>query len=271
MIPLVSTDWLSENKHQVRIIDSSWHMPNSKRNSYQEYIDGHIEGAVFFDLEKNSDQNSHLPHMLTSEKIWENIVSLYGIKNSDHIIIYDNSDLYTSCRCWYNFLYFGHSPNLVSVLDGGLKKWLLEKKDLTKEIKSFSKTTYKAKENNKLVFTKAEIDKNIDKKEYEVVDARGERRFKGLDPEPRKNVKCGNIKNSKNIPFKLCINSNDNTFKNKEDLIKIFSNIKLNTKKDRVFTCGSGVTACILGLANSIISGKTPKIYDGSWSEYGLE
>jgi thiosulfate/3-mercaptopyruvate sulfurtransferase len=37
------------------------------------------------------------------------------------------------------------------------------------------------------------------------------------------------------------------------------------------FTCGSGVTACILGLANSIISGKKPIIYDGSWAEYGLE
>jgi len=37
------------------------------------------------------------------------------------------------------------------------------------------------------------------------------------------------------------------------------------------FTCGSGITACILGLANSIISGKKPVIYDGSWSEYGLK
>ena len=53
--------------------------------------------------------------------------------------------------------------------------------------------------------------------------------------------------------------------------MKLVGSYKLNTKKDRVFTCGSGVTACILGLANSIISGKTPKIYDGSWSEYGLE
>ena len=46
---------------------------------------------------------------------------------------------------------------------------------------------------------------------------------------------------------------------------------EIDKDKDIAFTCGSGVTACILGLANSIISGKKPTVYDGSWSEYGLE
>ena len=57
------------------------------------------------------------------------ILSELGIKNSDHMIIYDNSNTVSSCRVWYTFLYFNHNPNLVSVLDGGLKKWLKEKKD----------------------------------------------------------------------------------------------------------------------------------------------
>ena len=65
------------------------------------------------------------------------------------------------------------------------------------------------------------------------------------------------------------MNKNDNTFKNKEELLKIFEKQNINNKKNVVFTCGSGVTACVLGLANSIISGKTPIVYDGSWSEWG--
>ena len=65
-------------------------------------------------------------------------------------------------------------------------------------------------------------------------------------------------------------NKNDRTFKNKDELIKIFKKQNINNK-NVVFTCGSGVTACVLGLANSIISGKTPIIYDGSWSEWGKE
>ena len=102
------------------------------------------------------------------------------------------------------------------------------------------------------------------------IDARSKERFSGLVPEPRQGLKSGHIEGSKNIPFQLLLNE-DRTFKKKEDLIKIFDQNEIDKDKDIAFTCGSGVTACILGLANSIISGKKPTIYDGSWSEYGLE
>ena len=55
------------------------------------------------------------------------------------------------------------------------------------------------------------------------------------------------------------------------DSIKIFKERQILIDQEMAFTCGSGVTACILGLANSIISGKKPIIYDGSWAEYGLK
>ena len=84
-------------------------------------------------------------------------------------------------------------------------------------------------------------------------------------------MRSGNIEGSRNIPFIELINKEDHTFKNKEELTAIFSKLNLDPEKGLSFTCGSGVTACILGLANSIISGKKPVIYDGSWSEYGLK
>ena len=267
---LVSTKWLEKNLSKVRIIDASWHMPNSKRNAYREYLKGHIENAVFFDLDKNSNEKSLLPHMLPNEEKWGKIVSDLGIKNSDHLVIYDNSDIISSCRCWYSFIYFGHTPDKVSILDGGLTKWVKEKKPLTDKIISFDKSEYAVIENKSLVKNKEQIEKNIISKEFELIDARSEQRFKGLTPEPRKGLKSGHIKNSKNIPFNECLNKNDRTFKNKDELIKIFKKQNINNKKV-VFTCGSGVTACVLGLANSIISGKTPIIYDGSWSEWGKE
>ena len=267
---LVTTDWLEKKLDNVRIFDASWHLPNSNRNSLNEFANTHIKNANFFDIDKNSNQDSNLPHMLLEKKDWEKIMSEFGIKNTDHIIVYDNSDVISSCRVWFNFIYFNHDPNLISILDGGLKKWLNEKKETTTIIKKYEKSSYKADENSNLVLDKKQVISNIKSKSFELVDARSEERFLGLQVEPRKELKSGNIEGSKNLPFTILIND-DRTFKNKEELSSIFKSIKVDTNKEMAFTCGSGVTACILGLANSIVSGKKPIIYDGSWAEYGLK
>ena len=268
---LVSTDWLEKNLDNVRIFDGSWHLPNSNRNALVEFQSAHIKNSNFFDIDKNSDHQSNLPHMLPKKDNWEKIMSELGIKNSDHIIIYDNSDVISSCRVWYTFLYFNHDPNLVSVLNGGFKKWLKEKKETTKDIKKFEKSSYSAHENASLVLNRNQIITNIKNKSFELIDARGRERFLGLQPEARKELRSGNIEGSKNIPFTELINSNDHTFKKKEELISIFEQNKIDQNKKIAFTCGSGITACVLGLTNSIISGKKPIVYDGSWAEYGIK
>ncbi len=268
---LVSTNWLIENLNNVKIIDSSWHLPNQNRNAKEEYFNEHILNSIFFDVDKNSDQKTDLPHMLPKTMEWEHIVSNLGISNKDKIIIYDNSDLISSCRCWYTFLYFGHNPNLVSILNGGLKKWKQEGKPTVKSETIINFSNYKAKENKGMVKSKIEIKKNISLNNFKIIDARSYERFKGKAPEPRSNVRSGSIEGSSCLPFDQIINRNNNTFKNKDELNQIFKKI-VNTKDNNiVFSCGSGITASVLALAYSMINNKyTPTIYDGSWSEYGL-
>ena len=266
---LVSTDWLMANLDKVKIIDCSWHMPQTKRNGFEEYKKQHIKNAIYFDLDKNSKKDTDLPHMLIDKKSWENIVSNMGIKNDDQIIVYDNSDVISSCRCWYNFIYFGHNPNLIKVLDGGLKKWVNEKKPTTNDIVNIKPSDYSANEKIELVKNKAQINENILTKEFLVIDARSKERFEGVVPEPRKGLKSGSINNSYCLPFSELINA-DHTFIDKEKIFQKFSSIKSSLDKNIVFTCGSGVTAAVLALAYSLIDNKyNPVIYDGSWSEYG--
>ena len=268
-MPLVSTDWVEKNINNIKIIDCSWHMPNAKRDGYKEYLEEHIENAIFFDLDKNSDQLTDLPHMLTTSSDWEKIVSKMGILKDDKIVIYDNSDVLSACRCWYNFIYFGHDQSLVSILDGGLKKWKLENKSLTIKYSKPIKSKYQARERKELVKNIYQINDNIKDNNFLLVDARSKARFDGKEPDPRKNVRSGNIPGSKCLPFKLLINDN-NTFKNKDELKDIFyDNLGENSGK-YVFSCGSGVTACVLALAYSMVNNKyDPVIYDGSWAEYG--
>ena len=268
---LIETNWLEQNLNKVKIIDCSWHMPQTKRDGYKEYKSKHIPNSIFFDLDKNSRKDTQLPHMLVDQKSWDKIVSDMGIQKNEKLIIYDNSDVLSSCRGWFNFIYYGHDPKLISVLNGGLRKWLKEKKQVTDIIPKINKSDYKSFERKELVKDKKVIKQNIENKVFSLVDARSRERFEGKVPEPRKGLKSGNIKNSFCIPFNDCLND-DKTFKNNNKLQKIFGSILKNIEqKNIVFSCGSGVTACVLALAYSLINDKyLPCIYDGSWAEYGL-
>ena len=268
---LVETDLLEKNLDNIKIIDCSWHMHQTKRNGFEEYKVRHIPNAIFFDLDNNSRRDTDLPHMLVNRINWEELVSKIGIGNKDKIVIYDNSDVISSCRCWFNFIYFGHDPKLVHILNGGLNKWIKEKRKVTNNLPNIHISKYKSFENKQLVKDKIFIDKNISKKIFKVIDARSKERFIGKVPEPRKGLRSGSIKNSFCIPYNLCLNG-DKTFKNKEELINVFKTCLENiNEKNIVFSCGSGVTACVLALAYSLINDKYhPCIYDGSWAEYGL-
>jgi thiosulfate/3-mercaptopyruvate sulfurtransferase len=207
--------------------------------------------------------------MLTDIGSWKKIMEDIGIENKDEIVVYDNSDVISSCRCWYNLIYFGHDPKLVHVLDGGFKKWKKENKTTNNNEVITKTSVYSCKENAELVKNKKQIDENINKNEFNVVDARSRERFEGKVAEPRKGLRSGSIKNSFCLPFNELIND-DHTFVNKDKISERFKSLNFDYSKNLVFSCGSGVTASVLALAYSIINDKyMPTIYDGSWSEYG--
>jgi len=267
---LVSTNWLNKNLSKVKIIDASWHLAKN-RNAIKEYNKEHIKNAIFFDLDKNSNKKKGLPHghFLPSASNHKKAVSKMGILNTDRIIIYCCSNLISSCRAWFQFLYFGHDPKLVSVLNGGMKKWKLEKKKVTNIKNKITTSRYFVKENKNMIKVKSEIEENIKNKRFTVLDARSRNRFLGLEPEPRPGIKSGFIKGSKSLPLVELVNTKNNTFFNKKKLKHIFSLRKANNN-ETVMSCGSSVAASSLALAYSMINDEyINKIYIGSWSEYG--
>jgi len=267
---LVSSDWLNENLNKVKIIDASWHLVRN-RNAIEEYNEEHIENAIFFDLDKNSNQKKYLPHghFLPSISSHEKSISEMGILNNDRIIIYCHSDLISSCRAWFQFLYFGHNPKLVSVLNGGMKKWKLEDRKVTNLETKIVPSIYKAKENKNMIKVKSQIDENIKRKEFTILDARSKKRFLGLEPEPRPGIKSGFIEGSKSLPLSELVNTKDNTFLDKKKLKNIFNLKGINSNKI-VMSCGSSVSGSSLALAYSIINDDyMAKLYVGSWTEYG--
>ena len=265
---LVSTKWLSNNLNNVKIFDASWHMPRVKRNAKNEYLEKHIPGALFWDLDEHSNKKSPFPHMLPNSNYWARMLCSFGINNDDHVVVYDFSDIYSACRLWFSLKYFGHKK--VSILNGGMKKWIRENRSTTSNsTKIRLAKNYKIYENFHWIKKKDEININIKNNYFVLVDARSRDRFEGKIEEPRPGLKKGCIPGSKNIPFQDCIDFKTNVFKTKTELIKIFKKNNVNCYKPAVFSCGSGVTACVLGLAYFLISDKNAMVYDGSFSEWG--
>ena len=268
---LISTNLAEKNLTDFKIIDASWHLPSESRDPYLEYEQDHIPNSVFFDLDDTSEKDTDLPHMLPSEEKWSESISRLGISNKDKILIYDNSKLYSACRCWFSLLYFGHDFEKLYILNGGLKKWKEENKTTTNEKTNIVRSNYKAQEKSSYVFKMRQINENIKSNNFVVVDARSLKRFNGDIDEPRKGLRKGNIKNSICLPYGECINQTTNEFKTNHELKLIFEKImKIKNNNKFVFTCGSGVTASVLAYAYRIINNQyKPIIYDGSWSEYG--
>ena len=269
---LVSTDWLRKNlvNKDIKILDCSWHIPNTQRSGKLEFELSHIPGSIFFDIDKISDQNSSFPHMLLTKEKFSSIIGDLGISNDDHVIVYDKLGIFSSPRVWWMFNYYGHSK--ISILNGGFVKWSKEKKEIDSgKGKKYLQTNFKANENNSMVKNYDDIKTNISKRNFQVLDARPKGRFEGTEPEPRKNLKSGSIQNSINISWAEFIDPETKCVLDAESIKKKFQSLKFNFDQPVVFSCGSGVAACVVGKAFEIITNKQIDIYDGSWTEWATK
>ena len=76
----------------------------------------------------------------------------------------------------------------------------------------------------------------------------------------------GTIPNSVNIPFENLITRQQ--FKSDKELKQVFQ--KFAKENDNLtFSCGSGITACVLALGAEMAGFKNLSVYDGSWTEWG--
>jgi len=268
---LVSTEWLADNlgAPDLRVVDASYYLPGEGLDPRREFEAQHIPGAVFFDIDDIKDPASDLPHMVPPPHIFSSKVRKLGLGDGLRLVIYDQRGIWSAPRVWWTFRYFGHDE--VAVLDGGLPKWLNEGRPVEEGEAHPEERHFTPRMNSFLLRDREQLLANLKSGGEQVLDARGRGRFEGSDPEPRAGLRSGHIPGSRNLPFVEVVEQSQQTLLDDDALKEHFATAGIDLHRPVVTTCGSGVTAAVLSLALHRVGHRDVAVYDGSWSEWGLE
>ena len=265
--PLVSTAWLAERlgDPDILIVDGSWWMPAEARSGEAEFLERHIPGAVFFDIDAIADKTVDLPHMLPTPEVFADAVGELGLGREATIVVYDTFGIRAAARVWWELRAMGFEK--LHVLDGGLKTWIAEGRPLETGPAEPRPVSVAPNYKSELVRNSTQVLMALESGTVQVVDARAGARFRGEAPEPRAGLRSGHMPGALNTPFDTLLNA-DGTLKSPKALRDVFQLAGVDLDAPIITTCGSGVTASVIALALATL-GKDAAVYDGSWTEWG--
>ncbi|MDH5392994.1 MAG: sulfurtransferase [Gammaproteobacteria bacterium] len=256
---LVDTEWLSKNlKHKnIVIVDTSDATQNMRF---------HIPGAVHIDYNelvyKRKKDNISLQ---IANDYFMRLLAQRGISNDTYIIIYDDMGGLNAGRLFWQLEQIGHKQ--VSVLNGGLVKWILEHRQVSNINSKITASRYlpntTSRHDNLASLSQLRQTKSL------LIDARSKEEFAGHPRYPR----TGHIPGAKlwdwqsNIDFEKAF-----TIKNSAQLLAEQKHINLQDKSQPVITyCRSGHRAAQSYLTLRSLGFTNVKLYDGSMAEYSQD
>lgn len=262
---LITPQFLAENlsAENLIILDASM-KPVTNIGVSEPAAPTYIPGSLRFDFDNHiKDQNTTLPHMMPTPEFFTEEVQKMGINKDSAIVVYDNVGVYASPRAWWMFLAMGHDN--VAVLDGGLPAWIKAGYETTPTLATpKTRGDFASHPRPGLFVDSQAVTRALSDSAFSVMDARSAGRFKGQEPEPRAGLRGGHMPGAVNLPFGDV--QTDGVMKSPALLREMFAQYQ---NKKLIFSCGTGVTACILALAAEQAGHKNLAVYDGSWTEWG--
>ncbi len=267
---LVEADWLHEHlaDEGLLILDCSWHLPGTGRDAQREWLASRIPGALFFDFDgRFSASQSTLPHMLPDAALFTREAQRLGLGQDSCVVLYDTQGMYSSPRGWWMLRAMGLEN--CALLDGGLPAWIEAGYPLERDAPPAEPGggDFVARLNPDLVVDSRQVLAALDDDDIAVIDARPAERFRGAAEEPRAGLRRGHMPGAANLPFAELFR--DGRLLPRAELENLLAPL-LQGRKRYFFSCGSGVTACILAFAAERAGYDGFAVYDGSWSEWGL-
>lgn len=272
LINAAQLDKFRKSQKSLIILDATWHLPDTSRDAKQEFVEKHIVDAQFFDIDLFSDPHPDAPHthmLQQDEKILSEKLSQLGIKNDYKIILYDNSDIHSACRALWMFKMFGHNPQLLYILDGGLNAWNQYNGKTTSGEEVVSPKSYRVNFQTQWLRTLPQMKTNLHHPKEQVVDLRHAVRFAG-GPEPRPGIRSGHIPGAFSFPY-ISLFEKNGLFRPIEKIRQILSAIGMDVNVPITSMCGSGMSAPTLNFVLDLLNLPQNAMYNGSWTEWGAE
>lgn len=266
--PLVSAEWVAQRLGRPGFVvcDATYCLPDSGHDADRGYAEGHIPGALRFDIDRLADTASDLPHMLPEAPALAALVGELGIGPEDQVVFYDQNGIsMAAARGFWTLRALGHKAAFI--LDGGLSAWLAAGQELARGVvEPRPPRLYPAPQALQGIRSRAALVANVGTGAEQVVDARSRPRWLG-ETEPWPGRKPGRIPGSRSLPHTEL--TEGGRLKPRPALQEAFDAAGIDLTRPLVTTCGSGVTACVLALAAHELGARSIAVYDGSWAEWG--
>ena len=260
---LVNTQWLADNlkADNMRLI----HMATP--GGQKEHFDmKHIPGSVYLGIGELMGVfgNGSTP---PDKAGFETLMSSLGISNDTHVVVVGGEGNPFVAGTFWLMKYFGHDR--VSMMDGGVKKWMGENRPTTGEATTVTATKYSATADSSLYANADDVLKNIKNKNAAIVDTRNAGEYSGQDNSTQ-NKRTGNIPGSIHMDFYATNLNPDGTFKSAGDLKAAYEAKGITADKEVITYCQGGIRAAhTLFVLKYMLGYPNVKNYVGSWSEWG--
>jgi thiosulfate/3-mercaptopyruvate sulfurtransferase len=262
---LVSTDWVSQNLNSpnLRLVEVDV--------DTTAYDQGHIPGAVGWNWQTQLQDN--IRRDLIDRAALEKLLGASGISNATTILLYGDNNNWFAAYAFWQLKYYGHKD--VRLINGGRKKWLEEKRPITKDAPSVAAAAYRASQVDESVRArKEEVSAIVEgRKPGQLVDVRSVDEFTGKIIAPpgmtETAQRAGHIPAAANVPWAQASNE-DGTFKSFGDLKKLYESKGVTGKDEVIAYCRIGERSSHTWFVLKYLLGyNNVRNYDGSWTEWG--
>jgi thiosulfate/3-mercaptopyruvate sulfurtransferase len=237
-------------------------------NMEDSYIDGHIQDALYVDYKTDIvDLDVSVPNQMASKEKVQALLQRLGIKNSDTIVVYDNTNNMIAGRMFNVLRFYGH--NDIRLLNGGQKAWTSQGGALFIEVPEITPSDYQTRDKDPKNYVDLEYVYNyLNNPDIQIVDVRPTDQYTGDIVRPGIGRGGGHIPGAINAPGGRTWND-DGTIKPYEELVEIYEDAGVLKDKRIIVYCHSGMLASYSWyVLSELLDYPDVALYDGSSLEW---